>query len=404
MKNENMFTRFESLKAKFLEYLKSEMAQMNMDAMDDGLQSLETLIAHVYNDTFPFAYKMKYSSDRGGVILSNESLEELNVSARPNRLKRLSIDDLGSFGDEVKPLQPIDEVGDKTFSFVDTCKKIGHYVSIGWPCSLVLMDYGIIAIYRYGKMHGVSKVTKVDVLLQDEDKKNEVETLLRECLVEIPTEKERKNVSVCTQGSYGITKNNIQIKPFDCDLSKNYNDDLPYERMMEIVNSDTQELMLLHGEPGTGKTSIIKKLMCDNPDVEFIYFDFNLLTSFGDAKIFNFLMEHTNHVLIIEDCEKLFTDRSVGNTYLNSMLNLTDGIIGEAFATKFICTFNCPPSSIDKAVLREGRLSLIYEFKKLDVDKVRHFIPTADKPMTLAEIYVNENNGKNKANERRIGF
>lgn len=392
-----MFNRYGELEANFLEYLKTEAAQMNMDTMDESFESFETVIAHVYNELFPFVYKMKYSSDRGGVVLCDESLSDLDTRANDD-------DSMTNFNPKPKPMVTLDEFSDKTFSFVDTCKKIGHYVMVGWAASIVLLDYGIIAIHRYGRRDGVSKISSIKVLLGDDSKKEEVENLLKGCLVEIPTERHRKNVSVCTQGSYGISKNNIQIKPFDCDIKKNYNDDLPYERMVEIVNSDTQELMLLHGEPGTGKTSIIKKLMCDNPDVEFIYFDFNLLTSFGDSKIFNFLMEHTNHVLIIEDCEKLFTDRSAGNTYLNSMLNLTDGIIGEAFATKFICTFNCPPSSIDKAVLREGRLSLIYEFKKLELEKVKEFIPTATKPMTLAEIYINENNGIDKREKRKIGF
>ena len=160
----------------------------------------------------------------------------------------------------------------------------------------------------------------------------------------------------------------------------------------------------MHGDPGTGKTSIIKKLIHDNPKVQFIYFDFNLLTTFSDARIFDFLSEHKKHVFIIEDCEKLFTDRNNGNKFLNSMLNLTDGIIGEAFGIKFLCTFNCPPSQIDKAVMREGRLSLIYEFKKLTLNKTKEHIPTATEPMTLAQIYHRKDNGNNNNKKNKIGF
>ena len=85
------------------------------------------------------------------------------------------------------------------------------------------------------------------------------------------------------------------------------------------------------------------------------------------------------------------------------MLNLTDGIIGEAFSIKFICTFNCSKNQIDDAVMREGRLSLIYEFKKLSIQKTKELLPTATEPLTLAQIYNTEDNG-NKKKENKIGF
>lgn len=84
------------------------------------------------------------------------------------------------------------------------------------------------------------------------------------------------------------------------------------------------------------------------------------------------------------------------------MLNLTDGIIGEAFGIKFLCTFNCPTNQIDKAVMREGRLSLIYEFKKLTLEKTKEHIPSATSPMTLAQIYNQKDNGTHKT--QKIGF
>ena len=291
---------------------------------------------------------------------------------------------------------------DKEFSFVDTAFNIGYGVMFD-SSFLILTDYGIISLIQYGKSNHVYKISGIRAWLFNDVKVREIEDLITSSLVEIPTNSKQNNITICTNGAYGIKTTKLEIKPFDCNIKKNYNDDLPYDKLNEIVKSDEQELILLHGEPGTGKTSIIKKLVHDNPSIEFVYFDFNLLTSFSDAKIFEFLMDHTNNVLIIEDCEKLFTDRNSGNVFLNSMLNLTDGIIGESFKIKFICTFNCPVNKIDKAVMREGRLSLIYEFKKLSLEKTREFIPTATEEMTLAQIYHTEDNG-NKNKERKIGF
>jgi SpoVK/Ycf46/Vps4 family AAA+-type ATPase len=249
----------------------------------------------------------------------------------------------------------------------------------------------------------VSKIRSIKVWIDNEENKNEVEEFIKHNLVEIPSDDKQKNLIICTNGSYGFKESALEVKPFDCDIQKNYNDDVPYDKIAELIKTEDEQLILLHGEPGTGKTSIIKKLIRDNPKIEFIYFDFNLLTSFSDSKIFDFLIEHKQQVFIIEDCEKLFIDRNNGNSFLNSMLNLTDGIIGEAFGVKFICTFNCPVNKIDKAVLREGRLSLIYEFKKLSLEKTKELLPTATEPMTLAEIYNTDDNG-NKNKDKKIGF
>ena len=87
------------------------------------------------------------------------------------------------------------------------------------------------------------------------------------------------------------------------------------------------------------------------------------------------------------------------------MLNLTDGIVGDVFGVKFICTFNSNVKDIDKALLRKGRLSMKYEFKKLSVDKVKKIYPKADSEMTLADAYFAENeNDFSKEEKRAIGF
>lgn len=380
-----MFTNYDNLYARFCEYLRTESAQINTSDMNEGFLSMETFIAYLYGVNMPCVYVAKYSEVNNKIILYDCSLYEQ---------EQLHLKDL--------KLKTISEYAAKEYAFIDSCKKMGHCVFFDMH-GYLLTDYGIVSMYGSAKSGLVKKIRSFKIWIDDKSHKQEIEDFLNNCLVEIPSTNKQRNITVCTQGSYGINKTEIEVKPFDCDINSNYNDDLPYEKLNKIINSEEQELILLHGEPGTGKTSIIKKLINDNPSVEFLYFDFNMLTSFSDSKIFDFLMEHKNHVFIIEDCEKLFTDRNNGNQYLNTMLNLTDGIIGEAFAIKFVCTFNCPPSKIDKAVMREGRLSLIYEFKKLSLEKTKALMPTATEPMTLAQIYHTEDNG-NKKKDKKIGF
>ena len=67
--------------------------------------------------------------------------------------------------------------------------------------------------------------------------------------------------------------------------------------------------------------------------------------------------------------------------------------MSDAFNLKFICTFNADIASIDKAILRKGRLKVKYEFDKLTADKTEALGKKLGKDikkgesLTLADIY-----------------
>ena len=379
-----MFNNYKTYYDNYTKYLKSQDAQMNTTDMENGFAIVETFIMHIYGNCLMHKYSGKYSKAKNSIVFTDSTINGGEIS------KELE-------------LEYLSEYMYKEYSYVDTVKNMKNYVFFNGT-AYIFTDYGLIQIYgRDRESSNVAKIYSIDIWLYDEKYKDEIEAFINQALIEIPSSEKQKNLTVCTCGNYGIKKSKIEVKPFNCDIKKNYNDDLPYDTLTELVNSEEEELILLHGDPGTGKTSIIKKLIYDNPTVEFVIFDYNLLTDISDGRLFDFLSEHKQHVFIIEDCEKLFTDRNNGNRFLSSMLNLTDGIVGEAFGIKFLCTFNCQKSKIDQAVLREGRLSLIYEFKKLALDKTKELMPTATEPMTLAQIYHTEDNG-NKKKDKKIGF
>ena len=191
---------------------------------------------------------------------------------------------------------------------------------------------------------------------------------------------------------------------YDIDVKKNYNDDLPYERILELLEDETQaDLILFYGAPGTGKSSLIKKLITELPDKEFIFLDACVLASIQPARFVNFLTENENCVLILEDCEKILTSREIAdNGIMSTILNITDGVISDILGIKLICTFNTALHKIDDAILRKGRLSLKYEFKKLDKEKAKALGAEGDS--TLADIFNKDENDYSKKVKTKIGF
>ena len=59
------------------------------------------------------------------------------------------------------------------------------------------------------------------------------------------------------------------------DIAENYNDDFNVvdEKIRNLIHSDESSIMILHGKPGTGKTSYIRDLIATNTDINFYWLD-----------------------------------------------------------------------------------------------------------------------------------
>jgi len=198
-------------------------------------------------------------------------------------------------------------------------------------------------------------------------------------------------------------------KPVNVDIKKNYNDDIPYERMKEILfKQDESALMLFYGEPGTGKSTMIKHFIGEISNKDFVFIDGSLLANVSQDKLMSYFLENQDTIFIFEDCEKILLSREHNyNPTMSILLNLTDGIISDVLNIKIICTFNTSLNNIDKALLRKGRLTLKYEFGKLSKEKVQKILndDTINQDMILAEVYnYKEENDFSKRKQNRIGF
>lgn len=204
---------------------------------------------------------------------------------------------------------------------------------------------------------------------------------------------------------FSVDKFNV-VNNYNINIKETYNDDLPYEELKSFCNTQANGLSLLYGTPGTGKTTLIKSLIQDCKDQIFYLIDSSLLDNITNKNFISFLLQHSNSIFVLEDCEKLIIDRDVKhNNSIGTLLNLTDGLLGEGLSIRFICTFNTNLKNIDKALLRPGRLKIAYEFTPLVKEKAFQLCQKANveykNNIVLAEIYKSKIDCKK---QNKLGF
>jgi hypothetical protein len=197
------------------------------------------------------------------------------------------------------------------------------------------------------------------------------------------------------------------------DIHELYNDDF-VEIDSLISQSMTKKeagIILLHGSPGTGKTTYIKNLICKFKDTDFIFIQNDFVQDLLKPSFITFLLHNKNSVLIIEDAEKVVVsrDHSSDASVVSTILQLTDGLFSDFLNIKIICTFNTDIDRIDKALLRKGRMIAKYHFTLLTPEKTCGLAKklghkNISGSMTLADIFGIDKPAFDSKTKKDIGF
>ena len=240
-----------------------------------------------------------------------------------------------------------------------------------------------------------------------------VNELVDNILKWIEDESEKKNnfymIAQNQQGLYNekTSFNAIPIKDNRWDLY--YGEDFKYEKFSKFMKEDdTNSLMLFHGDPGGGKSNLLKNLILEsNRDV--IYIPPSMVGLISQPSFITYMLSNRKSILVIEDAESVLGKNRNDGT--NNILNICDGFLKDALSIKIVATFNAHIDDIDPALLRRGRLYASHEFRKLtpkEANKLAEFCDidhTFDEDVTLADIFniEDEKSGLLKE-ERPMGF
>ncbi|MES2645547.1 MAG: AAA family ATPase [Bacteroidota bacterium] len=202
-------------------------------------------------------------------------------------------------------------------------------------------------------------------------------------------------INIITLSKQGLELKPLEINSTELAIGLYYNDDFAAVDALikrRLLMEQDKGIILLHGLPGTGKTtylrhligSLKKKVMFVSPAVAE-----NLM----NPEFMDLLIDNPNAVLVIEDAENIILDRRYSSqSSVSNLLNISDGLLSDCLNVQIICTFNSDIAMVDSALMRKGRLIAKYEFGKLAVTKAQQlsnhlgFDTLVNKPMTLAEI------------------
>lgn len=211
-------------------------------------------------------------------------------------------------------------------------------------------------------------------------------------------EKQRRKpleINLISRGRNGLELKQLEVKRTKLNLDLFYEDDFQTvsDTICKRLTKDKDKgIVLLHGLPGTGKTTYLRYLI-GKIKKRVLFVSPNVAADITSPDFIELLVSNPNSVLIIEDAENIIMDRKLnGNASVSNLLNISDGLLADFLNVQLICTFNNSLTLVDSALMRKGRLIAKYEFGKLSVTKSQRlsnhlgFDHSITKPMTIAEI------------------
>lgn len=177
-------------------------------------------------------------------------------------------------------------------------------------------------------------------------------------------------------GHGGLAIQQIGVTGMDFN-NKNYSEDVGvgFTKLVKSLSSKSPKgrLNILSGPPGTGKTYFIRGLINSCEDCIFVVLNPSYIGNIDSPALISCFMNFKNNskkskvVLVIEDADACLTPRDNNNmSVISSLLNITDGLIGEVLDFRILATTNRAKIDFDPAIKRKRRLDNLIEILPLE--------------------------------------
>ena len=176
----------------------------------------------------------------------------------------------------------------------------------------------------------------------------------------------------------GISANGLEIEPINM-KEDNDNMDLFYsaptfkrvDKAIKGIKKADKGLTILHGERGTGKTSIINYI-ASKLDRIVIFIPSNMIEhTINNPEFRKFIKKYEKPILVLDDCEIFFSDLYSRSTpFTNNILQMVDGFLSDTMNVNIVAILNIEDEDeIDPSLLECNNLIEVVEFELLSEEE-----------------------------------
>lgn len=243
----------------------------------------------------------------------------------------------------------------------------------GYTNSIFLWNHGVVKVDfggTYLKVEGISQNEKFIRELRKDIVKDFLPSIQTGHIFAIVRNGQHLSLSSIGDASVPLVAGNYHPKVIE-----------DYRFVIKDLKSScpSGRIVIMEGEPGTGKTHLIRALLTEIPDAMFVLIDPEMVASLAGPELLPLLTTYKNSyamsgpiVLVLEDADRCLVTRGTQNiNSIQSILNLGDGILGSLLDLRIVATTNAKKLEMEAALLRPGRLSKQLDVGALDLETAR---------------------------------